>query len=345
MDQSSDFSGAEIRSFLKHASVPDYVLDAPVDDFDIRDALPKEAFADQGRKAFPINTAARTFVSNAYFTQKRAGLQKLYGTDYVKGVEDNIKQAAEILGIEKDIESYNTGFNEKQAADYSVKHVTSMDVEGQELELFPYKTAEDLSLAATQFATNTQSFPIEERYKIAEAFIKAAREIGLDELPDLIGKYAGMFYSTPQIIRQELKFRSGRLKTAESKDLYLGKLAKMAAELEDNDDVRAIASVCWYTEKNEGLWDNPKTASLLGDPVDKFFQLDMSKVASELDVVEAGGRMYRMEDLQKVSADLYKQAFGIDVDPTDKEKIADIFPTMPHSDITLFRELSGVTPV
>jgi hypothetical protein len=345
-EQSSDFSGAEIYNFLKSASsVPDYVQDAPVDDSETLQTLPKEAFADSGRKTYPINTPARTFVSNVYFVQKRAGLEKLHGKGYVERLEAKIKQAADIFGISPDLVAYSAELNQKQASDYQLKYASATDLDGTVLELFPYKTAADLTLAAQQFATNTQSFPMVARAKIAEDLVKASKEMGIDEIPDLVAKYASMCFSTPEIVKAELRRRQPRLKTAEAKDLYLGELSKLASQIDSNEDVMKIAEVCFYTEKNQGLWDHPDTARFLGDPVDRFFTITAEKVAQLTDVIEAGGQNYRVTDLQKVSAEHYRQAFGIEVDPMDKQALADLMPTMPRSDVALLRELSGLKSI
>jgi hypothetical protein len=96
----------------------------------------------------------------------------------------------------------------------------------------------------------------------------------------------------------------------------------------------------------EGLYDNVKIAKLLGDPVDMLFTEPVTKIASALSYVEVHGDKYKLSDLTKISKDKYEEAFGDSgIDPADPEKIADILPTMPRSDMKLLEEITGLRPI
>jgi tRNA-binding EMAP/Myf-like protein len=346
-DQSTDFSGREIYQYLKNTEVPEYVKQAEFDDFETLGELPKEAFADSMRRVYPINTAARVFVSNVYFTEKKAELEETLGSAYTDSIDAKIKAAAALLDITEDLQKYTAESNVKQAADYTQKYVSDITLADDEIGLFPYKTAADLDVAGKTFVANMKRFPIEWRFSVSEGFMKAAEEEGLEEVPDLIAKYAGQghFYTTPEHVVAELKRRSSFLKKAENKKIYLEDLTKVATEMDDIEDVRKIAEVCYLIETNEQLLDNYKTATVLGDPVDMFFNLSVEKVASMLDVLDAAGATYKVADLQAVGKDVYKEAFGCEVDLLDKQAVEDLISTAPRSDFQLFRELSGIQPV
>jgi hypothetical protein len=77
-----------------------------------------------------------------------------------------------------------------------------------------------------------------------------------------------------------------------------------------------------------------------------IYSLSPEKAAEELSsYVDMAGQTYDLRDLQKVSAEIYKQAFGTDLNPGNLAELRDVLPTMPTSDVPLFLELSGVKPV
>jgi hypothetical protein len=91
-----------------------------------------------------------------------------------------------------------------------------------------------------------------------------------------------------------------------------------------------------------GVYDKPLFYREFGDIIDRTMTLTLSKIAEYLDVVEMAGDTYKMSDLQKVSKDVYQQAFNAEIDPTKTAELKEVLPTMPASDVALFRELSGI---
>ena len=346
-DQQSDYSGKELYGMLSGVELPEYVKTAELEDsYELR-SLPKTAFADPERGIYPINTPARTYVSNAYFINKKAAISKLYGEGYASQLESKIAEAADIFGISEDLQDYNRSLNVKLASGYDERYMVDFHVEGMPapVQLYPVKTAADLSESAEAFTKNIGNFPFDVRIKSAENFLKAARELGVDELPDLLAKYAGLYYPNLSNVEHELWRRSTKLAGEVNKQVYQA-LIKDAANMTSVDEVMKIAETCFHIENMEGLYEKRAAAQLLGDPVDFFFTDPVTKVASDLNYVEVHGDKYRMEDLTKVSKDKYEEAFGdCGIDPTSPEKIADILPTMPRSDVKLFEELTGVRPI
>jgi hypothetical protein len=345
-DVSTDYSGKEMHRMFMDVEIPEYVKTAELDDASELRKLPKAAFADPERMIYPINTPARVYVSNAYFMGKKADISKLYGDDYTSQLESNIQKAAEIFEISEDLQDYNSNQNVKQASDYSVRYMVDFDVVGLDpVQLYPVKTASDLTAAAENFTKEISNFPFSVRIKSAETFMKAARELGVDDMPELLMKYASMYYPDLSNISFELWRRSTKLASEEHRKIYT-KIAEDAKNMTSLEEVMKIAETCFNIENMEGLYDNVKVAQLLGDPVDHLFTEQITKVASDLSYVEVHGDKYKLSDLTKISKDQYEEAFGdCGIDPSSPEKIADILPTMPRSDVKLLEEITGLRPI
>jgi hypothetical protein len=346
-DQQSDYSGREMYRMFAGVDLPEYVKKADVEDsYEIK-KLPKTAFADPDRMIYPINNPSRVYISNAHFINKRADIVKLYGEDYASQLQNSIEKAAEVLDISDDLKDYNSTLNIKLASDYEEKYMVDFHVDGMSapVQLYPVKTASDLSESAESFTKHIRNFPFEIRVKSAGNFMKAATELGVDDMPELLMKYAGMYYPDLTDLGHELWRRSTKLAHEHHKEIY----NKIAADLHNMTsivEVMKVAETCFNIENMEGLYDNVKVAQILGDPVDMIFKEPVTKVASDLSYVEVHGDKYKLEDLTKISKDQYEEAFGDSgIDPADPEKIADILPTMPRSDVKLLEEITGLRPI
>lgn len=350
LDQLSDTSNLQLYRLLQGVELPDFVKDAEIDTDASVEPLEKTAFADQVNIAFPINTPPRVYVSNAFFQAKKAEMEDRYGSAHVAAVSDKLKEAAELFSISREIEAYNFLAEKRANRDYEVVHVCTINdpsMDPQEIPLFPVKTAGEFSKSAQVFVDNIGNYPFEWREQIAQSFLAKAATFGVDELPDLVCKYAGLFYPVHTIdMATELNRRANKMDSKEAKEkLDALAIAVEDAEFESVEDVMKIAHIVHCVEFQDGAYTRSTSAGVLPDPVDVFFSLPPQKVAEMLNVVEMAGEKYPMEMLKKVSADRYKEAFGIDIDPTNEDQLRDVLPTMPLSDVSLFRELTGACPI
>lgn len=349
LDQLSDVSNLQLYRLLQGVDLPDFVKDAALDDETSVANLEKSAYADQINVAYPINTPARVYVSNAFFQSKKAAFEDRFGTAHTNEVAGRIKAAAELFSVTKEIEAYNEVHEKRANRDYELQHVcTIQDDELGEQNIFPFRTAGEFSKSAEVFAANMRQYPFEWRTQIAQAFLSKAAEVGVDELPDLVCKYAGLFYPSHSAdISREVARRANKLasKTAQEQLNQLASAVGGFETFDSLDDVMKIAEIVYRVEQADGAYDRPKTAEVLPDPVDVFFAHSPEKVAQILNVVDMGGEKFPLEALGKISSDKYKEAFGVDIDPSNEDQLRDILPTMPLSDVALFRELTGVQPV
>ena len=122
-DQSTDFSHKELYAFLNNRQVPEFVKNAELSSTEDLNKLPGPSFADPFHRLFPIDNPANTFISEVYFTNKQAELQKKYGQKFTEEIGTRLKQAAELHKISVEVENYRID-NEKRAnADYSNRHL------------------------------------------------------------------------------------------------------------------------------------------------------------------------------------------------------------------------------
>lgn len=343
LDQTTDYSFRELHTFLDGISTPEFVKQAEMDTKETVEKLSEEAFADRYNRAYPIHTPAATYLSHAHFTQKKAELSKKWGVGYVEEVAARIKTAGELHKIASDLSGYEKQAAEKAAVTPEEKCVFTVKVGEADTGLFPYRTKEDLSKQAEEFAANISNYPFDWRRPIAVSFWKQASEVNLEELPELICKYAGMYFPDTSSFADELTRRMNKL--SDDKQADYAKLIEKAASAVSAEDFYELCGEAYEAEKQAGAWDHAITRRTLGDIVDTTFTLSIDKVASLLNVVDMAGEPYCINELKKVSKDIYKEAFGADLDPSNGDQLRDVLPTMPLSDVALFRELSGINPL
>jgi hypothetical protein len=344
VDQTFDISNFGVFTLLRGVPVPDYVKEAELPDREEIVKNASEAFADTRHKWYPINSPANAYVSNVFFTEKKAELKAKFGQSYIDEVQTNIGDAANLFGITADLDSYQQFLNsrvEKQAQE--AQPVVAFEADGLPVEMWVVKNAEEFSAAASAFTNSIKKFPFTWRSKIACDFMTKAPTYGVNELPDLLCKYAMIFYpDQPKVVR-ELARRREKMSSEENKERVNRMIADVPS-FNDKLDYLKVAAEMHQMEQEEGLYDKEATAGLLPDIVDSLFTLPVSKIAEMLDTVEMAGERFSITDLQKVAADQYKAAFGLEIDPADKTALRDVLPTMPRSDVALFKELTGIKP-
>lgn len=255
-----------------------------------------------------------------------------------------INKSAEMFGITADLEEYNKIAYERMHKDYETTYAVEIELDGKEVQMWPCKTAEDFNAACNAFVDQLNKFTFQDRIGISRGLIEKSARFQVDDIPDTICKYAGMFYPDMAKLASELKRRKEYLKTASYIDAF-DTMLEALPNMEDKEDVMKVAELIYTAERNDGLYNKPEVSRLLPDIVDVCFNTSPEKAASILNTVEMAGEIYHMDELQKISADKYKEAFGVDIDPSNSDALRDILPTMPKSDVELLKELTGVCPL
>lgn len=339
-DQKYDTSDRELFAFLSYDSLqlPSYVKEASIEEVKA-EGLQKQAHADEINGMFPINSKAKVYVSNAFFLNKKAEFLKQKGLVYVEKIASRINTAAAAFGITEDLGVYKKAYDLEQRKEPKAFTITANLGDDKHYDLFNLSSAEDVVVKAAEFLMDLQKYPFVWKREIATQFVKAAEYFDLDELPDLLVKYAGQFYPDIAGASAEIDRRANRVKEA-SKAIY--KQAKDALEgATDIEDFFKVAEILYSVETEEGLYKNAHYRKVLGDPVDKLFVHSAEKIARMLDVVEIHGKIYAMDDFTKTANNTFEEAFGFEK-PASTDELRDILPTLPLSDFSLFRKLSGI---
>lgn len=338
-DHTTDYSGKELFSFLHNVSVPEFIKQA---DVSVESATPlqKEAYADQSFKAFPINTAENTYLSYVHFFNKKAAIAHEYGESHVKGIEQKIKVAADIFEITQHLETYAKEQKANLSKTASSKDIGFVKIGSSVLPTYSYTTTEDLAKVASVFVEDLSMFSFVDRLSIAGEIVKAAMDAGLDEVPDKIAKYAGYGFLDREMLNVELFRRKAKFKTSAEKQ-KVDAIAEAFNSSDVGEQLKA-AQALHELETDAGFYFNDKTASLLGDFVDKVF-MTAEKIAEIIDdVIYLGKDAFDKDELVSVPAEVYKQAFDMDIDPSKIGDYRDELATMPSSDVTLFRTLANI---
>lgn len=339
VDQQTDFSKKETYQLLTGINLPSFIKTAEfVDDFD---KLEKQAFADQGHRWFPLNTRDQVYLSNAFFVKNAQALIDAFGQKYVVKVAHTIGEAVNAWGIGEDVYEFNKIALDRLEEVYEDRAIV-FKIASDEIDLFTIKTASDCTREANHFSNTINKYPFEWRRNIAEQFVKAAEALGLDELPDLVLKYAGQYYPDVVNVKSELSRRMTKL-SADNQKRYQ-ELIDDAENFSSKEDYFKLAECLHYVEKNAGLYDKSHYRKILGDPVDKLFTLHFEKMAELMNVIKLGDETFDASDLEKISSETYEQAFGFGIDPKCAE-FRDIGPTLPRSDVQLFKHLTGIQPI
>lgn len=339
-DHTTDYSGKELYAFTHNVNLPEFIKQA---DVAVENAQPleKEAYADQDFKAFPINTAENTYLSYVHFINKQAAITKEYGKAHVQGIESRIKTAGTIFEISEHLDAYAKEQKANLTKKASIKDIGFVKVASDKLPTYSYATREDLEKVCSVFNDDLSMFSFSDRVNISKELVKAAQEEGLDEIPDPIAKYAGLGFLNTEVLDTELFRRKAKLAAVEDRQKVDAVYDALKQASTPEEQMKA-AEELYNIEFDAGLYFNEKTAAVLGDFVDHVF-MTADKVASMLDeVIYVGKSPFSKFDLEKVSADVYKQAFDLDVEPTKIAEHKDALATMPESDVELFRNLAGI---
>lgn len=211
MDSITDNSFRTLWGLMKVAGTPDYLRDGTVVDEKDAEALPSTVFADRAHRRFPLTDKANTWVSAGYFAKTAA--EHGYSPEEREMVLGNIKRAADIYGIGKDVEEMMkkvAGQDEhtqdlvKQAAEDKANYCDP-DHMG-----YPVFDKSGAAMANDFFTKHAYKYGHERRMKIAKNIMRKCAEYGV-KVAEQVRLSAGAGFPNREVLAENLFFRANEL--------------------------------------------------------------------------------------------------------------------------------------
>lgn len=208
MDSTTDNSLRTLWSFVKTAGTPDYVVNGALVDAADAASLPDVAFADVVNRRFPVTDKANTWASAGYFAKTASDCG--YGDVQRGAVLARIKRAAQVYGIEKDVDALMDKIASegkvqvKQAADDMSNYC---DPENRGFPVFDREGAE---LANGFFEKYAYQYGHDRRMAIAKNILRKCAEYGVDA-SEQVRLSAGRGFPNRETLAENMLFRANEL--------------------------------------------------------------------------------------------------------------------------------------
>lgn len=369
LDHVGDTNATELLRLQKLYPLPDFVKRAGVDTLkpDVK-ALPPTAFAHPTERLYPCHTAASTFLSALYFTEKKADFVAEYDRKTADRVQQRLDGLSRYWGIDGAVKAMQTKSAsmrkdaDSDLPDADFAYVWAGD-DGVKHRHWRMGHAAEVKRAAECLLEYRDQLPYRDRCTVARKIMTKAAQYGVDLEPELdhfIERQAGYGLCdsarVSEMIRQRAAFCQGPnaylkdtvIKVAESAlnapraTLDPSALAKLAAAVDDLDGLLGLRGK--YTE-------------MIRRPEDVIFEVTLKEAKDgEAEVCTlTTGRVYARSDFKKIALDDLQDLFGNDIVgavadglEVDPVKMAFLAETLPRPSAETFENLlteKGVKPV
>lgn len=230
-----------IASIVGQNDIPLYVRQYAIPDEKTASAFDDTAFADRHNREYGLESPGATWLSAAYLAYNNRG--RIPESD----TANNIKRAAEVWGITKDVSKAVRKIREHFEKLAAPKEPTDddyglviYDQAGVKNRKYPMFCREDVEKAAEYFEDNRKAYPARVRKVITTRILQKAAEFSVpeDTLPECIFKEAGMCIPDRESIIDELENRAGIVPDPE-----VAALAKNTAAIVKAADADELADV------------------------------------------------------------------------------------------------------
>lgn len=255
------------------ALVPSYVADADLGAIkEAAEGMYESEFAEPVGRQYPINSKAAVWLSAAYFAKSASEQGKLTPTgEYILG---NIKSAAEVYGIESDVDAIVNAYMNKAAEE--APEIWGWNVGGE--QKYPLHTPELTKTAMAYFEQNRDKYPFDMRRTIASSIHKQAMAFAIEPTED-IRKEAGAGFPDRALAIRLMEDRKARLegfdKTAAAHIDFAIQCVKVATSDDLAEALDKCASTIEYTDKLAGFRYSGRgdMTKLVERPCDAFYQI------------------------------------------------------------------------
>ena len=313
------------RIWLKLANsheelIPDYVMDYTLPEKEAASEIEDSLFADDTRRLFPVDTAANTWLSNAYFALNASELP--YKQAEAEWIQERLTKAAGIFGIEEDTvkiaEAITDGTLNKEAAaedvDDNYGWVIKSAETGEVMERkYPMFDTRGVVKAADYFNEYRGNYPIGIRRLISRNILKKANEYGMDvyDLPQTVFREAGMGIPRKDVLMGEILERAHLTKDAGAA-IALANINEFLAGIKDAElgpHLDKIAEVLEAFDSSADLTQHYNKKILM--PADFLFDIDIKQAEEVLeDAIELDKHVFSLAKLAELAPDVYETVLG-----------------------------------
>ncbi len=366
LDHTCDLSGRETHRLQALYGQPEWVKSASHEQkCGDPEQLPSHIYADPTRKLYPCHTKAATWMSAAFFYDRKSQ----HDPAKAELIEARILKAADYFACRGDVDALREKINRNVADELTKLSNDDFAVvwnyaDGTVDRHWPLRNAKEVQFASQQFAKHRDKFAFVDRHRIANKILDKALEFGAhlegrDELLDKTAARGGCSARDAAAAfqkRAELTKRTHPDGSAEMQKMAavilefpaqargLDSLIKLAGHLDTYDRLTSLNK----------LYD----AGGLARPEETLFAVG-EKCASDFvqaHVETTTGNTYAISDLEKVAVEQVREWMGdefveavtlgdIFVDGT---KMAAIVPTLDRGAAAMFdrmMEAAAVQPV
>lgn len=357
LDQTNDHAGREIHRLTKLYDAPDFVKNASDEQLRGTGDLQRHLYADPARKRYPLHTKAATYTSMMFFLDKKAA----HAPERAATIEANLDKAAKYHSIANLTERLKTVVD--QAEQEKLAALTDEDfalVTDSGERHYPLRNALEVKQAAAWFDRYRDELRWEHRQTLASKILKKAAEHGADvrDHSEVLEKCAGIGTTSAAAISKMLSHRI--LLTQRQYPSHAAELRKVAAAVQTQPHMARQPQTLYKIAAAVDDYDrethlNRRYANDLGRPEDTLFEINQNmveKVAAE-HVSTTTGNIYTKEALNTLQLNDVRDWMGTDFADEvaagglmlDTEKLAQLVPTLPRNDATMFDRLMAAKNV
>jgi hypothetical protein len=362
MDQTRDVSGRQLYRINQLYKPPQFVKSASVDDLCGHDDLPLQVFGDPRHRLFPCHTAAATWTSMAFFTEKKAEFRR----DDAQLIEGRILHCAKVHGIERQVKALSEKIAKTVAGTEAELHDDDFAIVVGDERHYPMRNSIEVTKAAAYLVKWRDKMTYDLRQQMADKILQKSAQHGvsLGEMSDIIEKQAGHGACSAReaselIVNRVYASRknAGDYSDAQTRMLKLAEeIVKFPSKIREPGMLCKLAATVDCFDRFTGLTNQygpefPRAEDVL-------FGLTGEKMASVIrdHCSTTSGNIYKLADLERVKiadvrermGDDFANAVTTDGLRIDSEKAAAIVPTLDRGYADLFDRLladTGIMPM
>jgi len=235
-----------LAKIAEEEPLPDFVKQADASLMAMPSELPKEAFALESKRLYPMFDKASAWLSSRYFTESAKEIPEPSRLM----VEGKLKKACSLFGIEWPRETRKPEMAKLAESDYAMVE----KFEDKSVIKYPVNTKESTDHSIRQFGGECALYPVEWRRTTAEKLLKRAGDFGIDVHPSSpVLKYTCRTKS-PETIKMSMHLRARYTKSEEFSNLYRDLIEKSAQE--HPDTIMGVVELLDNASGLARLWDN-----------------------------------------------------------------------------------------